>query len=184
MLALVLMSTLVWAARPSISDEFTDRRITTGAKIFRALLAADVDISGKTGKDGNLNLCLLYVDDSGNAEKAAETLKGRDDSRIRKLGVRVALVPFDDWTNGRAEGFAGIFLTQDLSDEKLNRLLEDANDRKIVVFSPFEGDVERGAHSGIVVEARVRPYINTAALRHADVRLKSFFVRVAKHYGN
>jgi hypothetical protein len=67
-----------------------------------------------------------------------------------------------------------------LNAEKLQTLTAFANERHMVVFSPFEGDVERGVQSGIAIEARVRPYLNTNALRAAQVRLKSFFMKVAK----
>ncbi len=66
--------------------------------------------------------------------------------------------------------------------EQLQTLTAFANAQRLVVFSPFEGDVERGVQSGIAVEARVRPYVNTKALRAAEVRLKSFFMKVAKAY--
>ncbi len=180
--AFMLAGFAVSAAGPSHSGDFTDRRITTGARIFRALLAADVDITRKTGRDGSLRLCLLYVDDTGNAEKAAEVLRNRDDSRIRKMNVRVEIIPFARFVANGATGFAGVFLTQALSDEKLGKLIAYAKKHKIAVFSPLEGDVERGVLGGIAVEARVRPYLNMKALHDTGVTLKSFFVRVAKQY--
>jgi hypothetical protein len=179
---LVLLAAIVYAAKPSVSDDFTERRITTGAKIFRALLAADMDIDRKAGHSGELRLCLVYIDDTGNAEKAAATLGNRDDPRIRKMKVRIEMLPFAEYIEGNRERFAGVFLTQSLNTEKLQSLMAFANAQHTVVFSPFEGDVERGVQSGIVVEALVRPYINTKSLRTAKVRLKSFFLKVAKAY--
>jgi hypothetical protein len=52
----------------------------------------------------------------------------------------------------------------------------------IISFSPYEGDIERGVQGGIAVEARVRPYLNLTALRNAGIRLKSFFMEVAKKH--
>jgi len=179
---LILMSAIAWATSPSVSGTFIDRRISTGARIFRALLAADVDIGSKTGRDGKLKVCLLYVDDAGGAERAAETLRSRDDSRIRNMDVRIEILRFADFVENRAEGCAGVFLTQALSGEKLKMLIECVNEQSIVLFSPIEGDVERGVLGGIAVEARVRPYLNIQAMHTADIRLKSFFVRVAKRY--
>lgn len=173
---------MVFAARPSVSDDYANRRITAGAKIFRALLAADVDIARKAGSDGKLRLCLLYIDDLRSAERAAEVLRNRDDSRIRKIDVRIEVLPFADCVKDKEEGFAGVFLAQALREEELRSIIEYANHRGIIHFSPFEGDVERGVQCGLAVEARVRPYLNTTALRTANIRLKSFFVRVAKQY--
>ena len=180
----VLLATVVSLATPSVSDDFSERRVTAGAKIFRALLAADVDIDHKTDDRGELRLCLLYTDNIGSAEKAAATLVGREDPRIRELSVRIEMLPYEKCIVRQKgqEPFAGIFLTQRLNAEQLQALTAFANTRNLVVFSPFEGDVERGVQSGIAVEARVRPYLNTNALRAARVQLKSFFLKVAKIY--
>ena len=169
-------------AVPSVSDDFMDRRITAGAKIFRALLAADIDIARKTGSDGSLRLCLLYKEDTRNAKIAGETLLNRDDTRIRKIEVRVEVVAFPACIKEQPRPIAGIYLTQTLSADQLELLLEYSTKQKIVIFSPFEGDVERGVHSGIAVEARVRPYLNMKALQAVGIRLKPFILRVAKQY--
>lgn len=182
LIALVLLVAIVYAAKPSVSDDFTDRRITAGAKIFRALLAADVDIVQKAGSSGELRLCLLYIDHTGNAEMAASTLGHRNDSRIRKMKINIEILSFAQCIADDSGQLAGVFLTQRLNAETLQTLTAFANKRQMVVFSPFEGDVERGVQSGIVVEARVRPYLNASALRAAQVRLKSFFMKVAKVY--
>lgn len=179
---LVLLTAIACAARPSVADDFTERRITAGARIFRALLAADVDIHRKTNRRGELRLCLLYLDDTGNADIAAATLGNRDDSRIRKMRIRIEILPFAKCFAGNQAQFAGIFLTQRLNEEQIQILMAFAKAQHMVVFSPFEGDVERGVQSGIAVEARVRPYLNTGALRDAQVRLKAFFIKVAKAY--
>ena len=182
MFVLVSLATIVYAATPSASDDFTERRLTAGAKIFRALLAADVEIERKTGTGGRLVLCMLYNDDPGNAEMAAETLANRDDPRIRKMKVQIEKLSFAQYIAKDKGKFAGVFLTQRLDTEQLRTLTVFANAKHMVVFSPFEGDVERGVQSGIAVEARVRPYLNTKALRDARVRLKPFFMKVAKAY--
>lgn len=180
--ALVLLATIVYAAKPSVSDDFTERRITAGAKIFRALLAADKQIDRKTSSRGELRLCLLYVDDTGNAENAAAILSYRNDSRIRKLKIRIEILSVAECITDNKGRFAGVFLTQRLSAGQLRTLMTFANAQHIVVFSPFAGDVERGVHSGIAVEARVRPYLNTETLRAAHLQLKAFFMKVAKAY--
>ncbi len=176
------MTAIMSAAKPSISGDFADRRITTGAKIFRALLAADVDIGQKAGSDGSLKLCLLYTDDPRNAEIATATLLNRDDTRIRKIDVSVEAVAFSAFVEEQSRPIAGIYLTQLLSADQLELLLKLSIEQHIIIFSPFEGDVERGVHSGLAVEARVRPYLNMKALQTAGIRLKSFFMRVAKQY--
>ena len=182
LLVLVLLAAFVYAATPSVSDDFTERRITAGTKIFRAMLAADVDIEHKTDSNGELRLCLLYINDTGNAEKAAQTFNIRDDLRIRKIKTRIEVMSLAECIADQKGRLAGVFLTQRLDARQLQTLTTIANRQHTVVFSPFEGDVEQGVQGGIAVEARVRPYLNTNALRAARVRLKSFFMKVAKAY--
>jgi hypothetical protein len=180
--ALFLMATIVCAATPSTSDDFTDRRLTIGAKIFRALLAADIDLERKTTADGKLNLCLLYLDDPKNAAIVARALTNRDDSRIRGKEVHIEILPFTQVVNAPPDRYAGIFLTQKLNESELSQLVTFSSRHSIISFSPYEGDIERGVQGGIAVEARVRPYLNLTALRNAGIRLKSFFMEVAKKH--
>jgi hypothetical protein len=180
--ALVLLTAIAYDPGFSVADDFTERRITAGARIFRALLAADMDIQSKASPRGELRLCLLYLDDTRNAEIAAATLGHRDDSRIRKMKIRIEILSFAKCFAKSQPRFAGIFLTQRLNEAQLKTLVAFSKARHMVVFSPHEGDVERGVQSGIAVEARVRPYLNPVALRDAQVRLKTFFMKVAKAY--
>lgn len=173
---------VVCASAPSVSDEFTDRRITAGARIFRALLAADRGISQKKGDSGKLKLALVFLNDPRGAEKAARVLGRGDNSRIREISTRVEIIPFPELLAGKGNGFAGIFLTQPMGRKRIRQVGELAAARKIITFSPFEGDVERGTQAGISVEAKVRPYLNLTALENGGIRLKSFFMRVAKIY--
>lgn len=180
--AFLCLAVTLCLALPSVSDDFSDRRITAGARIFRALLAADVDIVRKVGSSNTLRLCLLYTGDTRNANMAGETLRSRDDSRIRKLEVTIDTISFDDYFMENGEQCSGVFLTETLNDDQINSLMNRSNDQGFIVFSPIEGDVERGVQSGLAVEARVRPYLNMNALQAANIQLKSFILRVAKQY--
>jgi len=53
-------------------------------------------------------------------------------------------------------------------------------DHHVIVYSPFEGDVERGILGGIAVEAQVRPYVNAATLTASNITFKSLFFKVTK----
>ena len=178
--ALVLLLTMVLSARSSVSDDFTDRRITTGTKIFKALLAADSDIAAKKAADGDLAVYLLYVDDTRNARRTADILESRESSGIHKITVRVEIVTVSRFLQPGTGRAAGVFLTQPLNDERLQMVINRAVREHVIVFSPFEGDVERGVQGGIAVEAQVRPYLNMKALQAARIQLKSFFLRVSK----
>jgi len=53
---------------------------------------------------------------------------------------------------------------------------------KVVLYSPFDGDVERGAAAGLCIEAKVQPFLNMPALQAAGVEIKPFYVKVARVY--
>ena len=183
--ALVLLSVISTLCLASLtsSDDFTELRVTSGARIFRALLAADEAIERKAGNDKILNIFLLFQNNARNAEKARDTLLNRDDIRIRKIAIHVEIMSIADFEKKTSISSAGIFLTDLLTNENLAHVMERARKYHTVVFSPFEGDVERGVHSGIAVEARVRPFLNLESIHSAGIRLKPFFLKVAKTYG-
>lgn len=176
------ISLFVFTARASISDDFTNYRITAGTKIFRALLAADSAIAGKTASDGNLRLCLLYTDNRRVADMTADILRNHSGAGIRHVGIRIETMTVSRFIDDGKERIAGVFLTQHLDKEQLKLVIRHSASRHIVVFSPFAGDVERGVQGGLSVEAQVRPYVNMRAVKAAGIRLKSFFLMVAKQY--
>ncbi|HEX8154652.1 MAG TPA: hypothetical protein VF698_16080, partial [Thermoanaerobaculia bacterium] len=55
-------------------------------------------------------------------------------------------------------------------------------DRRLIVYSPFEGHVESGVTGGLSVEAQVRPFVNSTTLAASHIALKDFFLKVTKVY--
>lgn len=51
---------------------------------------------------------------------------------------------------------------------------------RIIIFSPFQGDVERGASGGILISDRILPYLNLETMHLSDIRIKPFFLRIAE----
>lgn len=155
-------------------------RIRAGLDLFSSLLAADMNLKDKQGPDGALLLLLVYKDNRDNAKKLANQLEKV--GSIRGMPILVA-VSDDQFLGGLIEQKpAGIFLTQPLSGS-LDAIMAYGRENHIIVFSPFEGDVERGVSGGIYISDRLLPYLNVAALKSSDVHIKSFFLRVSKRYG-
>lgn len=179
---MLLLGTILCFGAQSVSDDFTDRRLTAGAKIFRALMAADANIEEKKNQEGQLLLCLVFDDDERNAKLVADTLHSRTETRIRGIEISPDFIPYSELVAGKHTHCTGIFLTQEFSDDKLAELIVFARDNKVILFSPFEGDVERGVFGGIKVESRVQPYVNVSAIRDARITLKAFFMKVTKTY--
>ena len=73
-----------------------------------------------------------------------------------------------------------LFLATPLGASELDRLVAWSIRHGVILYSPFEGDVERGVLAGVSIEAKVLPYINQRTLDASGVEFKPFFMRVAK----
>lgn len=178
LLSLLLMLCLpCWTSQANEQDE---RRVLIGLKLFPAVLAADQGIEGKTGHDGRLLLLLVYRDNKITATQLSKRLDELKEG-IRGLPLAPVAITHSSLGEYRNHTVAGIFLAERLP-EQLDTLIDFAKAHQAILFSPFQEDVEKGAASGLYVSDRILPYVNLPALRGANVRLKPFFLEVAKHH--
>jgi hypothetical protein len=166
------------------ADAYQDRRAETGIKLFRALLAADLDLERKTTPEGRLLVVFFYTDDRKRADELAKAF-GKAASPDTTEPIRGLPVSLDTTADpsfaqypGRAP--AGIFLAQAPDAERLRAIVRFGIAKRVIVYSPFEGHVESGVLGGLAVEAQVRPYINQSTLTASNIRLKDFFLKVTK----
>lgn len=160
---------------------FTEMRVGLGFKLFRTLLTAEVKLEGRLDDRGQLPLYLIYRDEFGEAEHLAERLR-RYSPTLSGLPVRVEAVSLAELVAGGKPVPAGMYLGQALLHRDLHHLIDYSVRNRVTLFSPYEGDVERGVLAGVSVESRVRPYLNIRTLKQSGIGIKSFFLRVAKHY--
>jgi hypothetical protein len=179
-LALVLVvAGLTFAGATVRADSMDERRVRMGAKFFRSLLAADVALEKKAGRDGALHV-VVYGADPRLADEIAGLIAPADDAakaRIRGLPVRVTTT---STPSGGTERPAGLFLASAPSTAELDKLIQWGIAEHVIVYSPFEGHVERGVLGGLAIEAKVQPYVNARTLEAAGIELKPFFLKVAK----
>lgn len=176
---LVLMLAQVFLPGVACAGEKEDRRAWAGLDLFPSLLAADENISEKHGPDGKLLLVLVCEDRGELAEEMALHL-GKI-GKIRGIPIRVEVSEAAALTDYETIPVGGIFLTRKLSDE-LDAILRFGKTRQIIVFSPFRGDVERGASGGILVSDRILPYVNMETMRQSGIQIKPFFLRITEQY--
>src|SRR5258706_16076814 len=74
--ACVLLTAGGLAAAPLLADVYQDRRVEAGLKIFRALLAADLDLDKKTVDDGRLLVLFFFTDERRRASDLAKGFGG------------------------------------------------------------------------------------------------------------
>jgi len=162
------------------ADGLSERRAWVGLDLFPTFLAADNQIDGKKGEDGTLHLLLVHRGRRDLAEEMAEQLA--QVGEVRGIPIRVSEVEVEDLENTGSDTTAGVFLVERLGDG-LEAVVRFGQERHVIVFSPFAGDVEAGASSGLVISDRILPYVNIEAMRLSGVHIKSFFLRVAERYG-
>lgn len=185
-LALALLSLVTLAALGSnsaLADDADDRRVRAGARLFRSLLAAETALEAQAGADGALHV-VVFGGESAAAGDVSQLIAANGESGktgIRDLPVKIERIATVTALDGAPKP-AGIFLAGAPSDADLVKLIAWSNAAHIVLYSPFEGHVERGVAAGIAVEAKVQPYLNLPALQAAGVEIKPFYLKVAKVY--
>jgi len=177
MLCIVLCFCVTVYARPSDKDV---RLISAGLDLFSSFLAADLGIASKSDTDGRLLLVLVYRDDELRAGVLVERLKWID--TIRGISVRIQLLAVSDLETLNIDVPAGIFISQRLDDQNLHSVIQYSIQHKVLLFSPFASDVNKGVATGISVTDRILPYINVKSVHESGIRLKPFFLKIAKRY--
>ena len=122
---------------------------------------------------------------AGAAQRQAEPARELADhlDAIRGRSIRVEVASLEKVLGEESYRPAALFVSQRLATDEIRRLVDYAVRRHVIVFSPFEGDVERGILGGISVEATVRPLINMQTLSASGLAIKAFYLKVAKRYG-
>ncbi|WP_323813528.1 YfiR/HmsC family protein [Cellvibrio sp. NN19] len=184
--ALILQITLAVAlcSVPCLSllaDTFNDKRAYVGLKLFRTLVTADQQLAQKTN---NKNELLIYLAFASNDSAALDYQQSLTETmpKVRELNVNIKTISLAQLQSQTAEKPAAIFIAQQFNAAELEQLVSYSIQQKIILFSPFEGDVEKGVLGGLSVEARVQPLINMHTLDKSGVEIKSFYLKVAKQY--
>jgi len=157
-----------------------DRRVRTGARLFRALLAADVGLERKLDAEGRLGIAVYGTESKASIEAAhlIAPADAPDGGQIR--GLSLVLSRYDSLVQIESARPIAVFLASAPAGPELDRLIRWSIDRRVILYSPFEGHVERGVLAGLSIEAKVQPYLNLTTLEASQVELKPFFVQVAK----
>jgi len=154
------------------------QRLNIGLKLFPACLAADQGLADKRDERGRLLVLTLHGDSPRAADTVASDLRGVGE--VQGYPLEVAVVPADRLADYRDRKVAAMFLAT--PGMALASIVAEARGHRALVFSPFPGDVERGAVAGIQVTDRILPYVNLRQAERAQIRFKPFFLRVAASY--
>lgn len=178
----VLVFALLIAAPLIGADDVQARRAELGVRLFRTLLAADLDITKKTVENNQLLVVFYYVDDKRRAEELAARFMGNPPEKVRDMTVVTEVTNDATFAKYATRAPAAVFIAQPPKQNLLRSVIKFGIDRRLIIYSPFEGHVERGVLGGIAVEAQVRPFVNLATLEASRISLKAFFLQVTKVY--
>ncbi|WP_343043859.1 hypothetical protein [Marichromatium bheemlicum] len=177
LLCLFLHTSQALAERTGLWPE-DEQRLRVGLKLFPACMGALEDFEGYLGADGGLQVVVVYEGALETARQAALVLGGITGVRGHPLRVETLAAHELDVGNWRRAPPGAIFVaTPGLASGQLRGWSERHG---VLVFSPFAGDVERGAVAGLHVADRILPLINLGQAGRAGIGFRSFFLQVAK----
>jgi hypothetical protein len=174
---------LILCSLPSHSlfaDAFSERRASVGLNLFRTFVGADQKLDERRDDRGNLVIFLLYVSDDRSALGYQQQLQ-QTMVTVREIPVQVEVVSLLQLQQSLLIP-AAIFVAEKLRSDERQWLVDYSIRQGLAVFSPFDGDVEKGVLGGLTVEASVRPLVNIKTLKASKVALKPFYLSVARQY--
>lgn len=180
--AWLLLGCWLWAwPLLACADSYDERRVRTGARLFRSLLAADTGLDKKVNAKGELEVWVYSTDPRLGAEILALVAPPGDPAKssVRGLPLKAKLIDTLPAAGSKPKP-VGLFLASAPPPAALQSLIGWSNAARCILFSPFEGHVELGVVAGLAIEAKVQPFLNQRALTASGLVLKPFFLKVAK----
>jgi hypothetical protein len=181
--AIVLLALLINTVNANEEQEILVRN---GLKMFRTILIADQDIEHKHNDENGIDIIFIYSGDLTRAQQLARkfVLMGRGATKGKIKDRPVSVHISTSLTQIRQQQLrpAGLFILDTLDEATLTDIVQYGLEYNIVTYSPFTGDVEKGILAGIIIDTRPRPFINRTTLQKSKLKLKSFFLKVAKLY--
>ncbi len=173
--AVALLLSLNWL--PSTAQDALSPRMQIGINIMPAIVAANKRLA-----DNDTQTVPIYVVYQNNRHLAEQLRPGLEKiGKIRTYALEVESISLSDLLASDPVPSSAIFIAEPINDE-LGNLLDFVKQQRVLLFSPFEGDVERGVATGFRVTDKVLPMVNTTSLKLSNIQLKAFFLRIAvKH---
>lgn len=163
------------------ADSMQERRITISASIFPKIIAVDQDLANKLDKEGYVRLAIIYSSSKTKAQKISKIMT-RKVKNIAGNKIKIELIDINNRGFEDREKLTGIFFVDEMTDDELGKLVSYSSENNVLLFSPFEGDIERGVMSSIFVGIKIRPYFNVKSMKLANVNLKPALIKVSKTY--
>lgn len=154
-------------------------RLQIGINLLPAVMAADTSLKSLRGRNLGLTVWIVYQSDRSLAQGAANKLS--QVKTVRGLPLSTRLASEEELLNSRLQTGSAVLLVEEA--KSLQKLITFSTEQRVLLFSPFKGDVKRGVMSGFEITNKVLPAINISAINRANIHLKAFFLRIAVKHG-
>lgn len=163
------------------ASEISERRVQISLSIFPRVVAVDSDFRKKLTEDRKVRLVFVYVK---NQRRAKELVAITKEKTATVAGMTLDAVPASLRSLVKDTGIVptALFVSEPLSNADFESISSYAERNGLILFSPFTGDVERGATAGIAVSSRVRPYFNIGMLQRSGININAMLMNISKHY--
>jgi hypothetical protein len=163
-------------AASSYAGNEEEDRLWISLDVFPKIVSVDQDLSKKVSPAGAVKLLLLYGDKKDAAEKAVNYIKNRL-KNISGFPVEIALD-----NNPSCAGYTAVMVIEKLSDQAFQKTLDCAVESGIILFSPYENDVPRGATASVLIKIKVEPYFNKKTLSKSRVQINKTVLKFSNLY--
>lgn len=178
-LRLVVLGLLVAVNCLAFANEVQERRIQISLPVFARVIAVDNGFRDKLTDKNVVTLAFVYSDNRSQAVHMTQSLRSKI-KNIASMKYQTQVVTVAELMDANAITPTAIFLAQNLPAEQINSVIAYAKAKQRIVFSPFVGDVERGASAGIAITSRVNPFFNLTTLRESKVEIHALLMQMSK----
>ena len=165
----------------SLANESTDRRVQISLPLFPRIVAVDSKFQDKLTVDNKARLVFVYDRNKTKAKELAKTV-GKANKNIVNVRVDTVPVPLVEQLKENTLTPTAIFVAEPLGEADFKELVLYSINKGIIVFSPYSGDVERGATVGLAITSRVFPYFNKHTLESSGIEINPILLDMSKRY--
>lgn len=180
---LLLSITCCWfIGQASVSaDDTADRRIQISLPVFPRIVAVDNGFKQKLLPGNRVLLVFLYEADEDKARVLAESLESKL-TNVAGLEFATVVASVTEQLASDATIPTAMFVTEQFSEQSFGAVVAFSIKQHRILFSPYAGDVERGAMAGIAIGSRVRPFFNMKSLQRGDIEINAVLLNLSKRY--
>ncbi|WP_455208219.1 hypothetical protein [Kaarinaea lacus] len=164
-----------------LANEATDRRVQISLPLFPRIVAVDNKFQEKLTDDNKARLVFVYDRDKLKANELAKSV-GEANKNIVNVRVDTVSVQLVEQLKENTVTPTAIFVAEPLGEADFKELVLYGINKGIIVFSPYSGDVERGATVGLAITSRVFPYFNSSTLEASGVEINQLLLDMSKRY--